>query len=489
MSNEDVFDNFKGQQGLGVVAQGAGDPQTALVHLQRAAEMTPEDEYTRYMIGRCYTDLDEYDKAIENYQHAIRLDPNDAFCHGFLAFAYHVTGQTGEALREADAAIKIDPECDVANFVAGICHLSAGDIDAALKNHEVLSRVHEEMASGLMDAINEAQDAPPPSPVKADVKGIGDEMIAMRGRLEEEGQSTLELAEMVRTISGLEGRLRGLGPEKDFAPVWAMLLDLKGDVIHRIGKRDFDDDKVFVGKTMRKVLYLGADAYKKSIAIKPLTRTYPKLANLYVFAGDIDNAKTTLNESLKYVDGSDRQRAHDRLEALDNGMCRMPQTYDCGLLSVLNDYEASKVLQEFVPADEPEPPAPEPPKPATTATVAPKAQSTESSKPKGGGCGASILMVVAGTAFLGVPGEQFVETSKMGIVKGRVFTRSGNPVPNATVRGVFSGLGGVITASTDREGRFVLNYSGVGSLDYVSVEGGDREDDVSSGSDLTLYKG
>lgn len=77
----------------------------------------------------------------------------------------------------------------------------------------------------------------------------------------------------------------------------------------------------------------------------------------------------------------------------------------------------------------------------------------------------------------------------MGIVKGRVVTRSGNPVPSATVRGVFSGLGGVVTATTDREGRFALSYSGVGGLDYVSVEGGEREDDVSSGSDLTLYKG
>lgn len=77
----------------------------------------------------------------------------------------------------------------------------------------------------------------------------------------------------------------------------------------------------------------------------------------------------------------------------------------------------------------------------------------------------------------------------MGIVKGKVVTRSGSPVGGATVRGNVGGLGGFVTAKTDRDGRFVLNYSGVGSLEYVSVEGGQREDKVPSGSDLTLYKG
>lgn len=77
----------------------------------------------------------------------------------------------------------------------------------------------------------------------------------------------------------------------------------------------------------------------------------------------------------------------------------------------------------------------------------------------------------------------------MGIVKGRVVTRSGSPVPNATVRGNVGGLmGGFVTCKTDRDGRFVLNYSGVGKLAYVSVEGGEREDNVPSGSDVTLYK-
>jgi len=77
----------------------------------------------------------------------------------------------------------------------------------------------------------------------------------------------------------------------------------------------------------------------------------------------------------------------------------------------------------------------------------------------------------------------------MGIVKGRVMTRSGNPVASARVRGVLGGiLGGVIETKTDSQGRFVLNYSGVGQLDAVSVEGGEREENVRSGSDITLFR-
>ncbi len=77
----------------------------------------------------------------------------------------------------------------------------------------------------------------------------------------------------------------------------------------------------------------------------------------------------------------------------------------------------------------------------------------------------------------------------MGIVKGRVVTQAGNPVSGAKVRGWIPGLsGGSVQATTGSDGRFVLNYAGVGTLDYVSVEGGERQDQVASGSDLTLYK-
>lgn len=78
----------------------------------------------------------------------------------------------------------------------------------------------------------------------------------------------------------------------------------------------------------------------------------------------------------------------------------------------------------------------------------------------------------------------------LGTVKGRVVTKAGNPVANATVRGWIPGLltGGSVQTTTDPDGRFVLSYSGVGRLDYVSVDGGEREEKVASGSTLTLYR-
>lgn len=46
-----------------------------------------------------------------------------------------------------------------------------------------------------------------------------------------------------------------------------------------------------------------------------------------------------------------------------------------------------------------------------------------------------------------------------------------------------------MTTKTDLDGRFVLSYAGVGELEYVSVEGGERVQHVRSGSDITLFKG
>lgn len=77
----------------------------------------------------------------------------------------------------------------------------------------------------------------------------------------------------------------------------------------------------------------------------------------------------------------------------------------------------------------------------------------------------------------------------MGVIKGKVVTRSGNPVPGVTVSGILGGLmGGVVQTTTDREGRFVLNYPGVGQLARVAVSGGEAEENVPSGSNLTLFK-
>ena len=77
----------------------------------------------------------------------------------------------------------------------------------------------------------------------------------------------------------------------------------------------------------------------------------------------------------------------------------------------------------------------------------------------------------------------------MGVVKGKVTSHQGSPIKGVTVRGIVAGpFGGSVTCTTDSEGRFVLNYSGVGSLARVSVDGGDVEEDVTSGSNLHLFR-
>ncbi|MDO8655500.1 MAG: hypothetical protein Q7R48_03805 [bacterium] len=86
--------------------------------------------------------------------------------------------------------------------------------------------------------------------------------------------------------------------------------------------------------------------------------------------------------------------------------------------------------------------------------------------------------------------NNYGRSSEVGVVKGKVVTRSGNPAAGVNVSGKLSGfMGGFTQAITDREGRFVLTYPGVGSLEYVSVSCGDKEFNVRSGSELLLYKG
>lgn len=48
--------------------------------------------------------------------------------------------------------------------------------------------------------------------------------------------------------------------------------------------------------------------------------------------------------------------------------------------------------------------------------------------------------------------------------------------------------GGLVYATSDENGRFFLSYHGEGPLEYVEVDGGERQNHVNSGADIILVR-
>jgi hypothetical protein len=78
----------------------------------------------------------------------------------------------------------------------------------------------------------------------------------------------------------------------------------------------------------------------------------------------------------------------------------------------------------------------------------------------------------------------------VGIIKGRVETINGQPVAKVRVIGFppQNIAGGLVYAVSDDHGRFILTYHGEGPLDYVEVDGGERQNHVNSGADIVLVR-
>jgi len=63
----------------------------------------------RFLLGRIYTERNEYAKAEEQYGKILELDPSSADAHYFLGNLYEREGDLVKARAEWRAALRIDP--------------------------------------------------------------------------------------------------------------------------------------------------------------------------------------------------------------------------------------------------------------------------------------------------------------------------------------------------------------------------------------------
>jgi Flp pilus assembly protein TadD len=81
----------------------------ALLPLERAAKLAPEDTRICVALGWCYKRTGRLDLAIEALEKALILEPSEAMLRYNLACYLSLAGQKGRALRHLSQALSLDP--------------------------------------------------------------------------------------------------------------------------------------------------------------------------------------------------------------------------------------------------------------------------------------------------------------------------------------------------------------------------------------------
>ncbi|MDO8988295.1 MAG: tetratricopeptide repeat protein [Sideroxyarcus sp.] len=94
---------------LGVLLGLKGRNPDALVPMQKAAELLPNDAEAHNNLGITLQDFGRYDEAIASYQRALAINPDYAEAHNGLGHAFQLKGMISKAESSFRRALKIKP--------------------------------------------------------------------------------------------------------------------------------------------------------------------------------------------------------------------------------------------------------------------------------------------------------------------------------------------------------------------------------------------
>ena len=112
-----------------------GQYENAIDNYTKAIQLDPDYAKAYLNRGNAYDDLDQYQRAIQDYDKAIQLDPDNAFAYLNRGAAYEHLGQYATALEDYDKAIQLDPDDAMACFNRGISYHQLSGYATAIDNY------------------------------------------------------------------------------------------------------------------------------------------------------------------------------------------------------------------------------------------------------------------------------------------------------------------------------------------------------------------
>lgn len=87
-----------------------GEYQKAIMDLNRAIELDPDEEYLKASRGDAYRSAGMYDKAIVDYTAAIEVDPSRGYYYYARGWSYELYGDDAKAMEDYNAGIELDKD-------------------------------------------------------------------------------------------------------------------------------------------------------------------------------------------------------------------------------------------------------------------------------------------------------------------------------------------------------------------------------------------
>ena len=91
-------------------AEHQQDLKDAISKLEKAIAVSGGDAMLYTKLAGIYSEIDQYDKALENYKKVTEINPDDAFVYISIGSIYENQGKYKEALTAYNKALDIFPE-------------------------------------------------------------------------------------------------------------------------------------------------------------------------------------------------------------------------------------------------------------------------------------------------------------------------------------------------------------------------------------------
>ena len=138
---------FDKAMALSVDGKVFSNPSKAVDYLTQAIRLDPDDVKAYYNRGVAYSDLKQYQQAINDYTQAIRIDPSLVPAYNNRGVTYGRLKQYQQAINDFDQAIRLDPSLTQAYSNRGITYAGLKQYQQAIKDYTQAIRIDPNFAA------------------------------------------------------------------------------------------------------------------------------------------------------------------------------------------------------------------------------------------------------------------------------------------------------------------------------------------------------
>jgi tetratricopeptide (TPR) repeat protein len=139
---------------LGLMLLDKGQTDEALLHLQRAEEINPDNATAQNNLGSALLQHGDSKEALVRYKRALAIQSDYAPAYNNLGDFFIKQGQADEAIPYLLKALAIEPNLTDASYNLGNAFVQKGELDAAIQQWQKVLKIQPEHAKALNNLGN-----------------------------------------------------------------------------------------------------------------------------------------------------------------------------------------------------------------------------------------------------------------------------------------------------------------------------------------------